>query len=63
MAATAATATETATEIEMATVTAMTPMLTPSTLPLIAHQVVQNIPQHKSGWCFSLTGQNEESTN
>jgi hypothetical protein len=61
-AATAATAMETATEIEMATATAMTPMLMLSALPLIAQQVVQKIPHHKSGQCSSLTVQNEEST-
>jgi hypothetical protein len=44
---------ETATAIEMATVTAMTPTLTPSALPLNAQQVVQKIPHHKSGRCSS----------
>jgi hypothetical protein len=38
---------ETATAIEMATVTAMTPTLMPSALPLNAQQVVQKIPHHK----------------
>jgi hypothetical protein len=61
--ATAATETETVTEIEMATVTAMTPMLLPSALPSIPQQVVQKIPHHKSGWFSSLAGQNKESTN
>jgi hypothetical protein len=56
--ATVATATETVTAIEMATVTAMTPMLMPSALPVNAQQVVQKIPRHKSGRCSSLTGQN-----
>ena len=55
---TAAMATETVTAIEMAMVTAMTPTLTPSTLPLNAQQVVQKIPHHKSGRCSSLTGRN-----
>ncbi len=50
--ATAATATEIVTAIEMATVTAMTPTLTPSALPLNAQQVVQKIPRHKSGRVF-----------
>jgi hypothetical protein len=59
----AATATETATAIEMATVTAMTPTLMPSALPLNAQQVVQKIPRHKSGRCSSLTGQNGGSIN
>jgi hypothetical protein len=59
----AATATETAAAIEMATVTAMTPMLTPSTLPSNAQQVVQKIPHHKSGRCSSLTSQNGGSIN
>jgi hypothetical protein len=54
---------ETATEIEMATVTAMTPTLTPSALPLNSQQVVQKIPRHKSGRCSSLTGQNGGSIN
>ncbi len=36
----------------------MTPMLTPSTLPLNAQQVVQKIPRHKLGRCSSLTNQN-----
>jgi hypothetical protein len=62
-AAMAATATETVTAIEMATVTAKTPMLTSSALPLNAQQVVQKIPHHKSGWCSSLTGQNGGSIN
>jgi hypothetical protein len=61
--ATAATATKTATAIEMATVTAMTPTLTPSALPLNAHQGVQKIPHHKSGRSSSLTGQNGGSIN
>jgi hypothetical protein len=54
---------ETATAIEMATVTAMTPMLMPSTLPLNVQQVVQKIPHHKSVRCSSLTGQNGGSIN
>jgi hypothetical protein len=58
-----ATGTETATVIEMAMVTAMTPMLMPSALPLNAQQVVQKIPHHKSGRCSSLTGQNGGSIN
>jgi hypothetical protein len=62
-AAMAATAMETVTAIEMATVTAMTPMLTPFSLPLNAQQVVQKIPHHKSGRCSSLTGQNGGSIN
>jgi hypothetical protein len=53
-----ATATETATAIEMATVTAMTPMLMPSALPSNAQQVVQKIPCHKSGRSSSLINQN-----
>ncbi len=57
-AAMAATVMETATAIEMAMVTAMTPTLTPSALPLNAQQVVQKIPRHKSGRCSFLTGQN-----
>jgi hypothetical protein len=56
--ATAATATETATAIEMAMVTAMTPMLMSSALPSNAQQVVQQIPCHKSGRYSSLTSQN-----
>jgi hypothetical protein len=47
----------------MATVTAMTPALMPSALPLNAQQVVQKIPRHKSGRRSSLTGQNEGSIN
>jgi hypothetical protein len=54
---------ETTSAIEMAMVTAMTGTLTPSALSLIAQQVVQKIPHHNSGRCFSLTSQNEESTN
>jgi hypothetical protein len=54
----AATAMEIATAIEMAMVTAMAPTLMPSPLPLNAQQVVQNFHRHKSGRCFSLTGQN-----
>jgi hypothetical protein len=61
--ATVAMAMETVTAIEMATVTAMTPMLTPSALPLNAQQVVQKIPHHKSGRCSSLTSQNGGSIN
>jgi hypothetical protein len=57
-AATVATAIETVTAIEIATVTVMTPMLTSSALPLNAQQVVQKIPHHKSGRCSSLTSQN-----
>ncbi len=56
-------ATETAIAIEMVTVTAMTPTLTPSALPLNAQQVVQKIPHHKSGRCSYLTGQNGGSIN
>jgi hypothetical protein len=54
---------ESATAIEMATVTAMTPTLMPSALPLNAQQVVQKIPCHKLGRCSSLTIQNGESIN
>jgi hypothetical protein len=54
----AATAMETATAIEMATMTAMRPTLMPSALPLNAQQVVQKIPRNKSGRCSSLTVQN-----
>jgi hypothetical protein len=61
--ATAATATETATAIEVAMVTVMTPMLMPSALPLNAQQVVQKILCHKSGRCSSLIGQNGGSIN
>ncbi len=57
------TAMETATAIEMASVTAMTRTLMPSTLPLNAQQVVQKIPHHKSGRCSSLTVQNGGSIN
>ncbi len=59
----AATGMETATAIEMAMVTAMTPTLMPSALPLNAQQVVQKIPRHKSGRCSSLTSQNGGSIN
>ncbi len=59
----AATATETATAIEMGMVTAITPTLMPSALPSNAHQVVQKIPRHKSGRCSSLTSQNGGSIN
>jgi hypothetical protein len=62
-AATAATVTKTAKAIEMVTVTAMTPMLMPSALPMNAQQVVQKIPHHKSGRCSSLTSQNGGSIN
>jgi hypothetical protein len=44
IAATVGMAMETATAIEMTTVTAMTPMLTPSALPLNAQQVVHRSP-------------------
>jgi hypothetical protein len=54
---------ETATAIEMATVTAMTLTLTPSALPFNAQQVVQKIPHHKSVRCSSLTSQNGGSIN
>jgi hypothetical protein len=54
---------ETATAIEMAMVTEITGTLTSSALSLIAQQVMQKIPHHNSGRCFSLTSQNEESTN
>jgi hypothetical protein len=54
----AAMATKTATAIEMATVTVMTPTLTRSALPLNAQRVVQKIPHHKSGRYSSLTSQN-----
>jgi hypothetical protein len=47
----------------MAMVTAMTPTLMPSALPLNAQQVVQKIPRHKLGKCSSLTGQNGGSIN
>jgi hypothetical protein len=62
-AATVATAKETAIAIEMEIVTAMTPTLMPSALPLNDQQVVQKIPRHKSGSCSSLTGQNGGSIN
>jgi hypothetical protein len=58
-----ATATETATAIEMATVKAMTLMLMPSALHLNDQQVMQKIPCHKSGRCSSLTSQNGGSIN
>jgi hypothetical protein len=54
----AATVMETATAIEMAMVTVMTPSLTSSALPSNAQEVVQMISCQKSGRCSSLTGQN-----
>jgi hypothetical protein len=58
-----ATVTKTAAAIEMAMVTAMTPMLMPSTLFLNAKHVVQKIPRNKKGRFSSLTGNNGGSIN